>query len=32
MINHSEYLAFLVPTISDKNIDEFIQDRQVELL
>ena len=31
-IDRVQYLSFLVPAISDKKIEEFIQNREVELV
>lgn len=30
--DHIQYLAFLVPAISEKKIEEFIQDREIEFV
>jgi hypothetical protein len=30
--NHIQYLAFMVPAISEKKVEEFIQNREVEIV
>lgn len=30
--DHVQYLAFMVPTISEKKVKDFIQNREVELV